>query len=74
MAAEHGIATFTGSAGSATVFDANCMHGSNGNITPFPRSNLFVVFNSVENALVEPFSAPRRRPDYLGSRDFTPLH
>ncbi|AWG97940.1 MULTISPECIES: ectoine hydroxylase [Rhodococcus] len=73
MAAEHGIATFTGSAGSATVFDSNCMHGSNGNITPFPRSNLFVVFNSVENTLGEPFSAPKPRPDYLGSRDFTPL-
>ncbi|WP_420752562.1 ectoine hydroxylase [Rhodococcus sp. O3] len=73
MAAEHGIATFLGSAGSATVFDSNCMHGSNGNITPFPRSNLFVVFNSVENTLVEPFAAPKPRPEYLGSRDFTPL-
>ncbi|MBS9373759.1 ectoine hydroxylase [Rhodococcus sp. B50] len=73
LAAEHGIATFTGPAGSATVFDSNCMHGSNGNITPFPRSNLFVVFNSVENTLVEPFAASRPRPPYLGSRDFTPL-
>jgi ectoine hydroxylase len=73
MAAEFGITTFLGSAGSATVFDSNCMHGSNGNITPFPRSNLFVVFNSVENTLVEPFGAPRPRPAHLGSRDFTPL-
>ncbi|WP_068161723.1 ectoine hydroxylase [Rhodococcus phenolicus] len=73
MAAEHGIATFLGSAGSATIFDSNCMHGSNGNITPFPRSNLFVVFNSVENTLVEPFAAPKPRPEHLGSRDFTPL-
>ncbi|MEV1134451.1 ectoine hydroxylase [Rhodococcus coprophilus] len=73
MAAEFGISTFTGSAGSATVFDSNCMHGSNGNITPFPRSNLFVVFNSVENTLVEPFAAQSPRPSYLGSRDFTPL-
>ncbi|NLV81011.1 MAG: ectoine hydroxylase [Rhodococcus sp.] len=73
MAAEFGITTFLGSAGSATVFDSNCMHGSNGNITPFPRSNLFVVFNSVENLPVEPFAAGNPRPDYLGSRDFTPL-
>lgn len=73
LAAEHGITTFTGSAGSATVFDSNCMHGSNGNITPFPRSNLFVVFNSVENTPGEPFAAVKPRPDYLGSRDFTPL-
>ncbi|MGN5238675.1 ectoine hydroxylase [Rhodococcus sp. SJ-3] len=73
MCAEFGITTFCGSAGSATVFDSNCMHGSNGNITPLPRSNLFVVFNSVENTPVEPFAAGKPRPSYLGSRDFTPL-
>lgn len=72
MANEYGIDTMTGPAGSATVFDSNCMHGSNGNITPFARSNLFIVFNSVENTLTDPFSAPAPRPDYLGSRDFTP--
>jgi ectoine hydroxylase len=47
------------------------MHGSNSNITPFPRSNVFVVFNSVENTLVEPFGAPSPRPTFIGSRDFT---
>ncbi|MFD6857216.1 ectoine hydroxylase [Rhodococcus sp. NPDC060090] len=73
MSAECGITTFRGSAGSATVFDSNCMHGSNGNITPLPRSNLFVVFNSVENTPTEPFAASKPRPSYLGSRDFTPL-
>ncbi|QQZ12976.1 MULTISPECIES: ectoine hydroxylase [Rhodococcus] len=73
MANEYGIDMMTGPAGSATVFDSNCMHGSNGNITPFARSNLFIVFNSVENTLTDPFSAPAPRPDYLGSRDFTPL-
>ncbi|AOW93379.1 ectoine hydroxylase [Rhodococcus sp. WMMA185] len=73
MANEYGIDVMTGAAGSATVFDSNCMHGSNGNITPFSRSNLFIVFNSVENTLTEPFAAPAPRPDYLGSRDFTPL-
>lgn len=73
MCAEFGITTFRGSAGSATVFDSNCMHGSNGNITPLPRSNLFVVFNSIENTPVEPFAAGKPRPSYLGSRDFTPL-
>jgi ectoine hydroxylase len=73
MCAEFGITTFRGSAGSATAFDSNCMHGSNGNITPLPRSNLFVVFNSIENTPVEPFAAGKPRPSYLGSRDFTPL-
>ncbi|MCH0562637.1 ectoine hydroxylase [Streptomyces sp. MUM 2J] len=73
MASEHGIQLFTGSAGSATWFDCNCMHGSGDNITPFPRSNVFIVFNSVENAAVEPFAAPVRRPEFIGARDFTPV-
>ncbi|MFA1548163.1 ectoine hydroxylase [Actinomadura chokoriensis] len=74
LADKHGIELFTGQAGSATMFDCNCMHGSNGNITPFPRSNVFIVFNSVENTCVEPFSAPAPRPTFIGARDFTPVH
>ncbi|MEV8410438.1 ectoine hydroxylase [Streptomyces niveus] len=58
FAGEHGIKLFTGKAGAATWFDCNCMHGSGDNITPFPRSNVFIVFNSVENAAVAPFAAP----------------
>ncbi|MFS8204534.1 ectoine hydroxylase [Streptomyces sp. CWNU-52B] len=73
FASRHGIKLFTGRAGSATWFDCNCMHGSGDNITPFPRSNVFIVFNSVENAAVEPFAAPVRRPDFIGARDFTPV-
>ncbi|MBQ0986681.1 ectoine hydroxylase [Streptomyces sp. F63] len=73
FAEKHGIKLFTGKAGSATWFDCNCMHGSGDNITPFPRSNVFIVFNSVENTAVEPFAAPIRRPEFLGARDFTPL-
>ncbi|WP_406434371.1 ectoine hydroxylase [Streptomyces sp. NBC_00631] len=73
MASQYGIKLFTGRAGSATWFDCNCMHGSGDNITPFPRSNVFIVFNSVENAAVEPFAAPVRRPEFIGARDFTPI-
>jgi ectoine hydroxylase len=73
LAGEHGIRLFTGRAGSATWFDCNCMHGSGDNITPYPRSNVFIVFNSVENTAVEPFSAPVRRPEFIGARDFTPV-
>ena len=54
------------------MFDCNCMHGSNGNVTPYPRSNLFFVFNSVENTAVNPFAAKNPRPDYIGAREFTP--
>ncbi|MGV9985232.1 ectoine hydroxylase [Streptomyces olivaceus] len=73
LASEYGVKLFTGKAGSATWFDCNCMHGSGDNITPFPRSNVFIVFNSVENTAVEPFSAPIRRPEFIGARDFTPV-
>ncbi|MYW66579.1 ectoine hydroxylase [Streptomyces sp. SID8379] len=73
FADRHGIRLFTGKAGSATWFDCNAMHGSGDNITPFPRSNVFIVFNSVENEAVEPFAAPVRRPEFIGAREFTPV-
>ncbi|MET9293012.1 ectoine hydroxylase [Streptomyces sp. NPDC003077] len=73
LADRHGIRLFTGKPGSATWFDCNAMHGSGDNITPYPRSNVFIVFNSVENAAVEPYAAPVRRPEYIGARDFTPV-
>lgn len=68
LAEQSGIRLLTGDPGSAVVFDSNCLHGSNSNITPFPRSNLFVVFNSVENALVDPFEAAVPRPDFIADR------
>ena len=73
FAQTYGIDVLTGSAGGATMFDSNCMHASNGNVTPFARSNVFLVFNSVENACVEPFAAPTPRPDFLGARDHTAI-
>ncbi|GAA2568369.1 MULTISPECIES: ectoine hydroxylase [Streptomyces] len=68
-----GIRLITGRAGSAIWFDCNCMHGSGDNITPYPRSNVFIVFNSVENTAVAPFAASARRPAFVGARDFTPV-
>jgi ectoine hydroxylase len=73
MAAEHGIDQFTGQAGSALWFDSNIMHGSGNNITPYPRSNIFLVFNSVENALTEPYAASVPRPAFIAGRDATPI-
>ncbi|MFE3460461.1 ectoine hydroxylase [Nocardiopsis aegyptia] len=73
LANRHGIDVLTGAAGDVTVFDSNCMHGSGGNITPYPRSNVFIVFNSVENTCTKPFSAGRPRPEFLAARDFTPV-
>ncbi|MDV5143551.1 ectoine hydroxylase [Streptomyces sp. SBC-4] len=63
-----GIRHFTGPAGSATWFDCNALHGSGDNITPYPRSNVFLVFNSVENEPEAPFAAPVRRPSFIAAR------
>jgi len=71
LARRRGIKAPTGGAGSAVVFDCNVLHGSNGNITPFPRTNLFVVYNAVSNALTEPFAAPAPRPEFIGARKQT---
>ena len=56
-------------AGSMVIFDCNTMHGSNSNITPFPRTNIFAVYNSIENALGQPFAAEEPRPWFLGCRE-----
>ncbi len=69
----HGIDQCTGPAGSVLLFDCNLMHGSSSNISPLPRRNLFMVYNSVENALGEPCSAPQRRPEHIASRTFHPV-
>lgn len=73
LAARRGIRQFTGPAGSAVFFDCNAMHGSNGNTTPYPRSNVFIVYNSIENTLIEPFGAPAPRPSFIASRTFHPV-
>jgi ectoine hydroxylase len=73
LASAYGIEQFTGPAGSALMFDANLMHGSGNNITPFPRSHIYLVFNSAENVLVDPFGGTSPRPIHVADRDFTPL-
>lgn len=67
------IVSAKGDAGSVIIFDCNIMHGSNGNITPYPRSNAFFVYNSIHNKLVEPFCGLNPRPDYVAEREFLSL-
>lgn len=55
--------------GSVIVFDCNTMHGSNGNITPEPRSNVFFVYNAISNQVVSPFCNQPPRPEYICSRE-----
>ncbi|RCV91274.1 ectoine hydroxylase [Billgrantia montanilacus] len=63
-----------GGPGSLVLFECNTMHGSNINMSCWPRSNLFFVYNSVENGLLNPFCGNRPRPEFLANRkDWSPL-
>jgi ectoine hydroxylase len=73
LAAGHGIATATGTPGTVVIFDCNAMHGSNGNITPYPRANAFFVYNAVSNRLVAPFGPAQPRPEFVAARKHTPV-
>ena len=69
-----GLAAAHGGPGTLILHEGNTMHGSSDNLSPFPRTNLFFVYNSVENLPAEqPFAASEFRPEFLGSRDFMPL-
>lgn len=64
-----GIHSCTGKAGSVIFFDCNLMHGSNSNITPFPRSNIFFVYNSIDNQLEQPLGGIKPRPEFIAARE-----
>ena len=66
MIDRYGIEAPTGPAGSLLLFDCNTLHGSNANMSPDPRSNVFFVFNRRDNACGEPYAANKRRPRFLG--------
>jgi ectoine hydroxylase len=74
LTAVGGLAAAHGRPGTLILHEGNTMHGSTDNISPDSRSNLFFVYNSVHNTPADkPFAAEALRPDFLGSRDFTPL-
>ena len=68
LAEQGGITPVVAKAGSVVFFDCNTMHGSNGNISPWPRSNVFTVYNSVENALNPPKYGLKARPEHIATR------
>ena len=68
MINRYGIQAPTGGPGSLIIFECNTLHGSNANMSPWARSNLFFVYNSVENQLTQPFCGNRPRPEFLGNR------
>jgi len=63
------IVSATCKAGSVIIFDCNVMHGSNGNITPHPRSNVFFVYNAIGNRIEAPFGSQPPRPEYICTRE-----
>jgi ectoine hydroxylase len=68
LAERGGIEAPTGPAGSLLLFECNTLHASNSNMSPWPRANLFFVYNSIDNRLVEPFGGTAPRPEFLGAR------
>jgi len=68
LAEQGGIQTMMAKAGSVVFFDCNTMHGSNSNISPWPRSNVFMVYNSMENTLNPPKYGLDPRPEHIATR------
>lgn len=73
LAQAYGIVAPTGDAGTVVIFDCNIMHGSNGNITPLPRSNAFIVYNAVSNRPTAPFGTMPPRPPFVAAREVRTL-
>jgi len=69
LAERGGIVAPKGRPGSLLLFECNTLHASNKNMSPWPRSNLFFVYNSVDNTLKEPFCGNKPRPEFLATRE-----
>lgn len=71
LAGQGGIVAPKGPPGSLLLFECNTLHASNRNLSPWPRSNLFFVYNSVDNLLGAPYAGVAPRPEFLGARSNT---
>lgn len=65
-----GIVAPKGPAGSVLFFDANIVHASPSNLSPFDRAVAFITYNSVENI---PAPVEKPRPDFLVDRQVAPI-
>ncbi|MDN5757360.1 MAG: ectoine hydroxylase [Tomitella sp.] len=63
-----GIEAPKGRPGSLLLFECNTLHASNKNMSPWPRSNLFFVYNSVDNTPLDPYCGNQPRPEFLATR------
>jgi ectoine hydroxylase len=65
---EGGIVPPIGKPGGVLMFHGNLVHGSAGNITPYPRKIVYLTLNAVSNYIRTP-----TRPDWIAHRDFRPI-
>src|SRR5262245_38148397 len=65
---EGGIVTPTGKPGGVLMFHGNLVHGSAGNITPYPRKIVYLTLCAVSNYIRKP-----TRAEWIAHRDFTPI-
>lgn len=63
-----GIVAPTGKPGGLLMFHGNLVHGSAGNITPYPRKIVYLTLNAVSNSIRKP-----TRPEWIAHTDFTPI-
>ena len=65
---EGGLVVPTGKPGGVIMFHGNLVHGSAGNITPYPRKIVYLTLNAVSNYIRTP-----TREEWIAHRDFTPI-
>lgn len=68
LAAEGGIVAPTGPAGSVLMFHGNLVHASPPNITPYPRTIVYLTLCAVSNHITK-----FNRAEWIAHRDFTPI-
>lgn len=65
---EGGIIAATGKPGTMLMFHGNLVHGSAGNITPFPRKIVYLTLNACSNYIRKP-----TRKEWIAHQDFRPI-
>jgi ectoine hydroxylase len=68
LVAEGGIVAPVGKPGGMLMFHGNLVHGSAGNITPYPRKIVYLTLNAVSNYIRTP-----TRKEWIAHRDFRPI-
>lgn len=65
---EGGLVAPTGKPGGVLMFHGNLVHGSSGNITPFPRKIVYLTLNACSNYIRKP-----TRKEWIAHQDFAPI-